>query len=217
MPKLFSLSLVALSALAFAGDPFDFHVSDIRLLTTKEVRDDLKVTQAQRDKMNRHAKAFDGQMASMKGAPENEASAKKMMGFEKTLKEKVLAELTSNQVKRLREITLQSVGILSFLDDKVAERCGLPTANVRRLQGIMVQARESFEKSRMGILQKNEPLVKRLTGAAREKKVKEVGDQINGEYVRIFTDARQKLSAAIPEASKKKLMELEGKRFNPKS
>jgi hypothetical protein len=128
-----------------AADDFDKKIAAFQLLQDKKVQTELKLTEAQRTKLNKHADAFNAKAAAYQ--KELEAQQKKtnkpaqpdqkrMEAMMTELKGKVLAELSATQMKRLRELSLQAVGVTALGDDLVAARVGLTAdqkAKVRTL------------------------------------------------------------------------------------
>ena len=51
-----------------------------------------------------------------------------------TLKSKVLSELTTPQVKRLREITLQRDGLVPLMDKRVSDKIGMTAAQLKKIR-----------------------------------------------------------------------------------
>jgi hypothetical protein len=137
---------VALGALFItvlaSADQFDFLVANVSLLQDKAVQKELGVSESLRTKLNKHADWFNGQMKQMdqdlaaarKKNPKAKPSGDKIIGLQKQLKSKVLAELSARQVLRLREITLQEAGLSALLDKTVADRVGLSAAQLKSLR-----------------------------------------------------------------------------------
>lgn len=139
MKHLLSLALFAISTVAFAADEFDFYFADISILQDKKVQAELKVTEAQRTAMNKHAdwlntqgKSIDTQVRSGKLTADQ---ANKQMGLNLgVMKRKICDELSAAQLKRLREITLQRDGLLPLMDLKMGEKIGLTKAQTQKLR-----------------------------------------------------------------------------------
>lgn len=127
------IAVVALPTVALADD-FDRKVAGLPLLQDKKVQAELKVTDAQRSKMNKHADAFNVKAEAYQKQLEAQAKKdkkdvkpdpKKVDALMSELKAKVLGELTLVQLKRLRELSLQAVGVTALGDDLIAAKVGL--------------------------------------------------------------------------------------------
>src|SRR5204862_7546445 len=101
------------------------------------------VTEAQRKKMNDAAAThrtrlttYDAQQKMAKVKDTNEQSAAKLKGYYDELKKGVFSSLTPEQLKRLRELSLQRAGLVSLLEEVVAKKIGLtgaPHENFRKI------------------------------------------------------------------------------------
>ena len=107
-----------------AVDPFDAHCIDIVVLEDHGVQTDIGITQAQRDKLNGFAKIHQQKLMALdKDMKEKHIDPRpKLPALYAELKGKVLTILTPAQSRRLREITLQRLGLASLCDDEVAKR-----------------------------------------------------------------------------------------------
>jgi hypothetical protein len=124
-------ALLVLSVGVFAHaqrDPFDEYVASLDVLQIKAVQAELRVSDAQRTRMNGHADDFNRQAARIQTDVPESQRAEMIERAEAALKGKVLAELTDGQVKRLAQISLQKLGVIAILDPKVASRVGLSGA-----------------------------------------------------------------------------------------
>lgn len=127
---------------------FDAHVADIGLLQAKQVQTDVGITTAERDKMNVAASAYRDQVAAygkqLKALGQSTPDQAKMRGMFEVLKNQVLKVLTPAQIRRVREITLQRLGMISLTDDVVAKQVGLSPAQVGRLKAAYQAGRTKF-------------------------------------------------------------------------
>jgi hypothetical protein len=137
-------------ALFFAGAPtvwaapdqFDVYVANIEILQAKPVQAELKISDAQRAALNKHADWYNGQtkkvVDQLKASKGTDADRQKGMSqvssLQQQLKNKVIGELSSWQVKRLGQISLQQAGIVALLDSKVAKKVGMTDAQVKKLR-----------------------------------------------------------------------------------
>lgn len=136
--------LLPLSAtLSLAQDSFDLAVSNVLLLQLKNVQKEVGISEAQRAKMNKFAdqhkktltKLIQKEQAREKtegnNYKPNEAPAQEAFV---TMRLGVLKTLTPSQLKRLRELTLQDVGMSALLEPTVASRVGLRTEQIKTLK-----------------------------------------------------------------------------------
>ena len=150
MKKVFSVflgGLAVVSAYAQAMDPFDSHVADFRLLVNKNVQADIVLTKPQIALLNQYAdqnrtkiRAYQDQVArSGKDPRKISDSDPVLLKYFLELQGQVLAHLTPMQLRRLRELTLQSVGMRGMLDAAVSKRIGMTDVQ-------LTKARKVFEK-----------------------------------------------------------------------
>jgi len=151
------LSVIAAStsvAIGFA-DAFDERTANVALLQDKRVQTDLKISEAQRKKMNTHAEWFNKEAEKIRQAWVKSAQGKnpppappqaKMQALEQSLKSRVFKELSQTQIKRLREITVQQAGVLALLDDSVAKKIGLSATQVSALKARFKSNAEKAQK-----------------------------------------------------------------------
>ncbi len=139
MRILTMLSFACAAALAHAFDDFDLKVSNIDVLRDKNVQAELQVTEGQRKTMNVYADKYkaaaDAKTNEYKNAKKVPDQAFSKYGFDiyVQLRTSVLKTLSPNQIKRLRELTLQAAGPRALLDKNVSDRVGIPTAEYNKL------------------------------------------------------------------------------------
>ena len=133
---------VGVPVLACADD-FDKKVADINLLFNKEIQDEIGLKEDQRTKMNKHGdvmraavqklqEEFNKQVKESKTPPKQ--PVEKINALQQTFHDKVLGELTDQQIKRLRELTLQAAGYPILMNPIVAKRVGLTDAQVQAVR-----------------------------------------------------------------------------------
>lgn len=185
-------TLVAVAALAsvsavHAADAFDVEVADIGLLMAREVQNDMKVTEAQRKKLNTHAEWFNTEANKVQDAYRKQVEkspksppkypADKITNLTKQLKSKVIKELSTAQVKRLREITIQQAGYLALMDDAVAKKVGLSSTQLKQLRD-----RFTADEKRIEAIQKEylTPVINKYKDKkpASEAEAKKLNDQM---------------------------------------
>lgn len=152
---LAALALIPMSV-AWAQDAFDLYVANVALMVIKPVQKELKVTEAQRAKMNVHADAYNKaldqirkELAAMKADPSKplpEAMQRRRDAALRKMSDAVLGQLTPIQLRRLREISLQHAGPPALGDDKVGARLKITAAQQTQVRKIFQAAlQESVE------------------------------------------------------------------------
>lgn len=215
-------------------DPFDYHCADVILLQAKQVQTELKVTEAQRGKMNDAAAThktrlttYQAQQQAAKTKDTQPQTATKLKGFFDELKKGVFGSLNAAQLKRLREITLQRAGLLALLDDVVAKKINFAGANYTTFRNTFSNgAKEAGNIERTNlkpILDKYEPRVRAAKTPDERKQVeaqmrpeleaasKKIAPQIQS----LQAETQKKLVALLTPAQKTAWQALLGKPFNP--
>jgi stress response protein YsnF len=150
MKRLFPLlvSGFALAASALAQVDFDKRAADVGLLQAKQIQAEVGVTAAQRAKMNaaadRHRKNLEEYEKQLKALGTTTPDKRKLLGFFETLKNEVFAALTPAQIRRLRELTLQRLGLIALIDEQVSKRVGLSPAQITKLKAAFQTGRTKF-------------------------------------------------------------------------
>ncbi len=229
-----AIALVAASSFA-APDPFDQKVANFQLLTQKPIQTELKVTEAQRKKMNGYGQTFEKEGRAL---VESYQKAKKQVDadFQKKsfanltkLRNSVLGVLSDAQLKRLREITIQAAGKVAILDVNVADKIGITKPQreavgkmyaeaQQKLQGIQQEALKALEakykdKEKTAKTDKDRQALQAAFQRdlqAELKKREPRATALQKEY-----DA--KMSKQISKAQWAKLDALKGKPFKPKA
>ncbi len=142
-------------------DSFDAHCADVVILQAKPVQTELKITEAQRAKMNQAAqwhsgelKKIDDQVKAKKIDPQKTNLQPRLAGLFGQLKQRVLVVLTPTQVKRLRELTLQRVGDSALCDPVVAKRIGMSDAQLKKMQATYSEGARKFAQTEQAAVQK---------------------------------------------------------------
>ena len=138
----------ALCASASAQLSFDKRAADIGILQAKQVQADVGITAAQRAKLNsaaeRHRASLKEYEKQLKALGTTTPDKQKMLGFFETLKSDVFAVLSPAQIKRLRELTLQRLGLVALTDEQVAKKVGLSPTQVSKLKSAFQAGRSKF-------------------------------------------------------------------------
>lgn len=146
--KCISLSLIgaiALTGACFAQspDPFDLAVGNVLILQVKSVQKEVGLSESQRSKLNVFATAFnkkkdaflkDERAREQKQGKSFKPNEAKMRDMFSEFRGQVLGQLSAKQVKRLRELTLQEVGMASMLDANVARKMGISSGQTAKLR-----------------------------------------------------------------------------------
>lgn len=236
MKKLLALVFLVLPAVIIAvpDGAFDYYTANMTLLEAKTVQKELNITAQQRNRMNAFADAdrpkrtaiiqqFQKEAAeAQKNHKTYHADYNKIRPLDQELKKNVFSVLSAAQLKRLREITLQSGGLAALLDERVAQECGVSSGAVTKLRTIFGDASREANDVRTRVQQKifaeyskikpkDEADAKRLQQEAFAKFSKEAGPQLQAIQQR----TKSKMEALLTAANKAKFKELQGKPFKP--
>lgn len=235
MRSLFLPLLMASAAIASAQvDPFDYHCADVILLQAKPVQTELKVTEAQRGKMNDAAAAhktrlttYQAQQQAAKTKDTQQQTATKLKGYFDELKKGVFTSLNATQLKRLREITLQRAGLLALLDDLVAKKINFTGPNYATFRTTFSNgAKEAGNIERAGL----KPIFDKYEGRMKAAKTPDERKQIEGQMrpeleaagkkiapqiQSLQSETQKKLVGLLTPAQKTAWQALLGKPFNP--
>lgn len=154
MRKIFLATTLVLAGIAGA-DTFDNQVASIVLLQDKMVQTELKITAAQRAKLNAFGGQFNAEQKAYFAEMEKKMKAnngkapdpdkKREFKMVTDLKAKVLGSLSATQVKRLREISLQAIGVTALGDNTVASRVGLNATQKKKIQDLLTKGLKDVE------------------------------------------------------------------------
>lgn len=225
MRKFFSVFVfVLLACLSFAQNAFDFEISQVELLLMKPVQRDLGISEMQRKRMNTHADWFNAESKKLQeqynGRQPDEAAVKKLSELHGQMKARVFAELTANQLKRLREISLQEAGALALLDERVASACGLSDATIKQFRSEFEtngkKARELEEKTLKPIFDKYQQKAMAGDTAAQqalEREVNAARQKIGPQLAQLQGAFLQFINKTLTDEQKEKFGELQGLPF----
>lgn len=225
-------ALVLVSTAAFAApDAFDKYAADITILQASEVQKELKVSQAQRNKLNVHAKWFEAEQVKLrktvdpkKGA--TEADQKKFSNLLNSFKDKVVAELSAVQLKRLREISLQNMGHVALLDDKVSAKVGLSKTQLEKLRNAYKAMAKKVSDAEVAAYKpiNDKYKAKKPKDKAEEEKLRKAmaaeiqaaANKIKPTIQKLTAGYKATLDATLLADQKKKWSALQGVPFKPK-
>lgn len=226
LPFFAALSLVSLAT----ADDFDKKIAAFQLLQDKKVQTELKMTEAQRTKLNKHADVFNNKAAAyqkelaaqeQKTKKPAQPDPKRMDAMMTELKNKVLAELSAAQLKRLRELSLQAVGVTALGDDLVAARVGLTADQKTKVRGLIKTGLDAANKllaqadanARKGIKEpKNEAELKKAEETYNTR-IQAEQKKIQPQLQKLRDDTIKKVLAALNAKQNEVWKQLQGKPY----
>lgn len=177
------------------------------LLGQKSVQTELKLTDEQTAKVTAHLEKQRGSFAELRDLSREERGAK--MREQATANDAALKEiLTADQLKRLKQITLQQRGPSALADDEVADAVGLTAEQKEKVRSINSEMRglfqggggedreamrKKFEEARASTRTKLEAL---LTPEQQTKWKELTGEPFKGEIQR--PQGRRNRAASLP-------------------
>jgi hypothetical protein len=232
MKRLFPLLVTGfvLTASASAQVDFDKRAADVGLLQAKQIQAEVGVTAAQRAKMNaaadRHRKRLEDYEKELKALGTVTPDKRRLLGFFETLKSDVFAALTPAQIRRLRELTLQRLGLVALTDDQVAKKVGLSAAQVTKLKAAFQSGRTKFvtlqqstAKPILAPYEGRKPKTQAEATALRteiEGKLKAASDRVKPQLVAIGKQTDAAMMAVLTPAQKAAWAALKGRPFKAK-
>lgn len=226
-------TLLVVSGAAFAADAFDTHAASIEILQLKPVQNEIKLTEAQRTKMNKFAETHRSQMVAYQNRlkaqaeknPQVRPDQSVIQRYYQQLKKSVLASLSATQLRRLREISLQSAGVGALMDDKVSARVGLSSAQLKKIrdtfldgnkraQAIQTTAAKPIVDKYRGKKPKNNAEAQKLETAFRTE-MQGASTKIAPQMRKLQADTANKMMAVLTAAQKQSFQALKGKPFTP--
>ncbi len=229
---LVAAALIAATVTVQAADEFDSYFADVSILQLKPIQAELKITEAQRANMNKHAdwlsaqgKAIDAQVKA--GKLTADTANKQMAGYLGALKARVIAELNAVQLKRLREITLQRDGLLPLMDQRMADKIGMTkaqltkfreayVANDKKAKDIQSAAYKPIFDKYAAMKPKSKEEEAKLV-EQRNKELEAARTKIQPQLVamgKTFTDL---VEATLTKGQRDEFASLKGKAFDPKT
>jgi hypothetical protein len=232
MRFLTTLIILCSSVLANAADDFDLKVSNIDVLRDKNVQTELGITEGQRKTMNVYADKY---TAANKAKVNEYQKAKKQMdkafadfGMQQyvSLRTSVLKVLSANQIKRLRELTLQAAGPRALLDKAVADKVGIPTADYKKFYAAIKEGDAKIAKIKGEVSKKIQDKYKGQKAPTNQKENDALRAKFNAdlatemkkheaEMKEVLKTSETKTSAIISKKYLDALKVLMGKQFVP--
>lgn len=233
MRVLTILGILGIAVSSFAADDFDYKVANIDVLRDKAVQTELGITEGQRKTMNvfadTYSKANNEKVVEYQKAKKQPDQAFSKFSFDQyvKLRTSVLKTLSPNQIKRLREITLQAAGPRSLLDKAVADRVGIPTADYSKFctairegdQKVSKIKKDVSDKVRLKYKDQKPPKTKKESDALQAKLNNDLAAEMKkheAEMKAAITSSEAKTAKIITKKHLESLQVLMGKPFNPK-
>ncbi len=227
---LLLISLAFASIAARADVAFDFYASNVVILQAKNIQKEIGLTEAQRKTMNDIANVDRPKRAAVLQELQKEAEAAQKAGkqyqpdyarirpLDEALKKNVLGVLKPEQLKRLRELTVQQAGMTALLDERVAKEAGVPSATVAKLRTVFAsgaqraeEAKRKVQKKIFDIYSKKKPKNDAEGKQLQQEALAKYGKEVSPLLASIQSDVRTKLSALLTAAQKEGLKRLEGR------
>jgi len=228
----FGFVILASIAMAQKGDTFDQHVADYRLLMSKKVQKEVGVTEAQRKRLNdaadherKVAEPYLMQFQQQRKDPSTLNTDQTYLGFLMDLRNNVLAVLTPGQVKRLGELSLQSVDVGGVLDVVVAKKIGMSVAQLTKARAVYADGVKKsaavFDqiKRQVAVPYKNMRVKTQAEAKAlNERIMKDRNDALKKkkpELDGLAKETKRKVEAVLTTKQLAAYHALQGKPFNP--
>jgi hypothetical protein len=219
---LLGIVLGSLASVSFADD-FDKKVAVIYLLQDKKVQAELKITEAQREKMNKLSEPYNKKVKAItdkvgKNGP-TEAQQKELNAEITKLRASVLNLLTAPQLKRLRELSLQAIGLGALADDVVAAKLGLNQKQVTKIRSELSAGMKALEEAQMDFHKRamkdiKEPKTDKEREAAAklyQSRIEKMSKEIETKLSSIRKNTESKVLACLTAAQKTAWKNLNGK------
>ncbi len=228
------LTFLCATVAAHAADAFDLKVANIDVLQDKNVQAEIGITPGQLKTMNVYAAQY---TAQNKAKIDEYQKAKKQIDkafsdFHNAqyigLRTNVLKTLSPNQIKRLRELTIQAAGPRALLDVVVWDKVGVPDDKNHTKYGQFCTAIRDGDQKIAGIKQKVSDVVKAKYKNQKPPKTKKETDALRirvnddlatemkkheGELANILKTSEAKTSQMIPKKYLDSLKSLMGKKY----
>jgi hypothetical protein len=232
---LIALLLLLLPIVARAQkkmDSFDLHVASLRVLERKDVQAELVITPAQRNKMdkfatdyNDHLNAYLAELKKQKKVNQPMPDQTVIMMLSQ-LKQDVMGVLSADQLKRLREISLQAFGLNGILDKVVAKKVGLNDDQINRMANTY---KTGSKKANDLVVNAIKPVQNQFKKKPKDKKEAE---KMQADYLaksksamkavepnvqKVNNDTQSAMLAIFTPQQRQAYLALQGKVFEPKS
>lgn len=207
-------------------------VASIDLLQSKAVQTELKVSEKQRTSLNAFAAAYNTETKNLadgvqKGTVTQGEFRAKVQAAQDALKVKIFTELTSDQTRRLGQISLQQAGYVALMSPLLAEKLAMTEAQRSKLKGAwnaMGQSVAETERRAKEPIWNKYRAMKPKDTAERDKLQKEMDQEIlNADAVirpkllELRKGFEDTVAQTLTAGQKKAWDDLKGPAFKPKS
>ena len=219
MPRIYSVVIAfVLSALALCQGSFDQQMASVILLQSKVVQKELGVTTAQRAAMNKYAdahreklKAFYERKKAQKSDSVTAADERQLSGYFNTMKRGVLAELTPSQLRRLREISLQTLDFTAIGDPMVSSRLGMSASQAAKVRSAIEAGLKQANSVRNNAIAN---ATKGITSQDQADRAAEAAsNQVDPEIILLRNQTKQKVMALLTAQQRARWQLLLGRPF----
>jgi len=233
MPKFairaFAVFLVALLATFAVADTFDQQVASVLILQLKPVQRELGVTAQQRAAMNKYADAHRAKLKTYyqeaSKAGQKTVDQQKLLGFYEEMKKGVLDQLSAVQIKRLREISLQTLDFTALADTLVGTEVGLNDAQQKRVSSVVAAGiqkanavRNKAAAADTADLRSQKPTTEKDAQALyveAQKKAQAAAKRVEPEIQKLRVATKKEVMSILTPQERAKWAQLLGKPFHP--
>jgi len=230
---LFSSLFVAALCFGQKVDSFDMKVADYRLLLSRKVQAECGVNEAQRARLNKVADQEKAKIEPYLAQVQKEGRSQDSLRTDKTylgmldeLRLRVLEQLSLPQLKRLRELTLQSIDIRGILNVTVADKIGMSAAQLKKVRDIF----SAYVKASTAIIKDvNQGIASKYknTKVQTQAEAKSLNDSMNRQrdeelkkhkpqFDKLEKETKRDIDAVLSAKQLAAYQALQGKPFNPK-
>jgi len=213
------MAIVTTVAVAAQHDSFDEEMSSVILLQSKVVQKELGVTTAQRAAMNKYADAHRAKLKVLYSRLQanhqqniNQKDQQELRSMFNTMKRGVFAQLTAAQLKRLREISLQTLDFTALGDPIVAARVGLSASQSSKIRSVI-----NSGIKQANVVQNN-AVATATKGATTQDQANQLAEsaanQVSPQVVSIRNDTKQKVMALLTAQQRSRWQGLLGRPFH---
>lgn len=221
---VFGLVLGLLAGAFGADSAFDAYAANMEMLQAKPVQAELGITERQRGRLNVHANWFNAEAQKIRQkygeqppADKVQQAAMELAQLRDGLKQRVFSELTANQLRRLRELTLREAGVVALLDERIATEVGITSDKLQSFRRKWEEIQRKVVEIQRGAF---EPIQKkyetrinqgdRAAAEAFQKEAQAAERRIAPQLDRLQNEFIEFVARAMSEPEQEKLAELQG-------
>lgn len=143
MKGIIAVFILLIAAVAGAADKFDAYCANPAILQNRAVQNEVKITAQQRAQMNKFADVNRSELeAYQKRLAGKPPEATVIKGYMDELKNKIVGLLSASQLKRLRELNLQALGLAGLVDPMIATKVGLTGSSYTAYKNTFLSGRQ---------------------------------------------------------------------------